>query len=713
MNDTEIRERLRDVTRAPANAPDLRLVERRARVLRWRRAGAVVVSAAIAIAAIAIPLSGLQRLGEGVTSPSPAAEPATGDGRIGFRDAAGWNSLRANDTSVCVATAPFTDADVQTYADSVPEELGCYGDTLRSLPADGALVMAWVMYGRYRWAEPNANFPEASLPLTFDRGCLVDHWEGQPDPDVPQCTIMRTVANRAIEVRVYFGTQSPSEHQLSDAQAEVARLYVDAPASLGADVAFEPLDGWTTSTSTAPAFSPFGEPATAATIANVSLPPPDPASLYPSGLTNDQLKDLPADGIAIVAQQLLFTRNPIPPGSGYRSATLPLDLADARFANGPFEGLDREDVTSSTLDATVNGRPIIAQAWFGTSDPSDDLVRRAQRALDQLVVVPAAPSTDEIDDVGVSMSLPAGWRGLLYSYGDGIANLVASTSTVDLDMERTRASLGPDDAGIVMQESDALVELEGWAPLEGPVSIDTSNLCEGCEMLDDGQPPPDGHVLYQDTFTAGGRAFDVFVEFGSPPTQAGIDAVNAVLGTLSIQPIVDASYTPAPGTTRVGPIYDGEDKPEVTADQQDRGLTWVYEHAKMTLPMGWTGQSYPVVGLERPISLLAAGSWDFTPGGYCGPINALRELPADGALVWFDGYRTDPPDGMAFAPQPSSVSLTGAAMDPSPCFGGSTPFVFRWKIGDRYIVAHAALGTDASSETVADAEEALESISVG
>jgi hypothetical protein len=59
MNDTEIRDRLRDVTRAPRGVPDLRPVQRRALVLRWRRAGAVFVSAALAIAAIAIPLSGL------------------------------------------------------------------------------------------------------------------------------------------------------------------------------------------------------------------------------------------------------------------------------------------------------------------------------------------------------------------------------------------------------------------------------------------------------------------------------------------------------------------------------------------------------------------------------------------------------------------------------------------------------------------------------
>jgi hypothetical protein len=162
----------------------------------------------------------------------------------------------------------------------------------------------------------------------------------------------------------------------------------------------------------------------------------------------------------------------------------------------------------------------------------------------------------------------------------------------------------------------------------------------------------------------------------------------------------------------VGPIYEGEDDPEVSASDTDRTLRWAYEHATMKLPDGWTGQSYPVAGLERPISLLAGGSWNFMPGGYCGPINALRELPADGAFVWMDGYGSLPPGGVTFEPQPTTVDLTGAETDPSPCFAGANPYVFRWRIGDRYVVAHAALGPNASASTIADVETTLASISV-
>jgi hypothetical protein len=475
-------------------------------------------------------------------------------------------------------------------------------------------------------------------------------------------------------------------------------------------IRFAPLEGWTSTMGSSPAFTPYSEPAIAAMTSNVTLAPADPGSVYPPGLTNNQIDALPADGIAIEAKQMLFTRNDIPTAD-YPILDLPLDLDEANSWTGGGEGLSRSDLTQYYLRGSVNGRPIIVQAWFGTSDPRTQLLSDAQRALNQLVVSPAPTRTDAIDDFGISMTVPEEWHALLYQ---GDPTLIVSTGPIsNLYWDETRKTLGPSDVTLTLDESDALVELEGWPALVGPLMIGPYERCDGCEALDDGAPPRAGHVLYERTFTTGGRAFTLLVEFGSEPSPSGIDEVNGLLSTLAIQTLPNPTETPAPGTVRVGPIYDGGDKPEVTADQLDRELTWAYEHAAMTLPKAWTGQSYPVAGLERPISLLAAGSWDFTPGGYCGPINALRELPADGALVWFDGYGTDPPEGITFISRPSSVSLTGAATDPSPCFGGSAPFVFRWTIADRYVVAYAALGADASSETVHDVEKALESISVG
>jgi hypothetical protein len=710
MNDTELKDRLSAATEPGVGATDLARVERRARTLRLRRGLATAIAATLGIAAIALPLSGLRHLGERpAPAPSPAAETAFGDGTLSFATAEGWNQLRISYRSSCVANVAFTAKDVRFFGGSGPEELGCFGSTLSSLPPDGVLVMASVDSDRYQWSQPNVNFPLGALPLTFDRSCLGE-WEGQPSPNIPQCMILRTIHDRPVEARLYFGRQDPSDSQLADAQAELARLDVSAPASLGSDLAFAPLQGWMSSAGSSPAFTPYSEPAIAATISNVTLPPVDPDSAYPPGLTNNQIDALPASGIAIEAEQILSTRNAIP-STDYPTLSLPLDLRDAKSWTGGGEGLMRTDLTQYYFRGSVNGRPIIVQAYFGTTDPSSELIHQGQKAIDQLVVVPTPEPTDQIDQFGISMTVQGGWHALLY---EGDPTLIVSTQPISaLYWDESRKTLLPSDVTLTLDESDALVEVGGWAPLDGSLTIGPYERCDGCEALDDGAPPKTGHVLYERTFTTGGRAFTLLVEFGSEPTQARIDAVNALLSTLTIQPLPNPTETPAPGTTRVGPIYDGEDKPEVTADQQDRQLTWVYEHAKMTLPAGWTGQSLPVAGLERPISLLAAGSWDFTPGGYCGPINALRELPADGALVWFDGYGSNPPDGTAFTPQPSYVSLSGAEIDPSPCFGGSTPYVFRWAIGDRYVVAHAAVGPTASASTIADVENTLATIGVG
>ena len=474
-------------------------------------------------------------------------------------------------------------------------------------------------------------------------------------------------------------------------------------------LSFSPLAGWTSSGGLSPA-SPFAEQASAAVTSNVVLDPADPDSVYPPGLTNNQIEALPTDGIAIQAQQLLFTRNPIPEDAQYPVRDLPLRLADASVGHGPTEGLPRNDLTNYTLQGLVNGRPIIVVVWIGTRDPSSALIHQAQGGLNQLVVSPAATPTDAIDEFGITMSPPAGWHTLLYA---GDPTLIVSTRPITaLYWDASRDALGPHDVTMTLDESDALVEVEGWAPLAGPPAIGPDERCDGCEALDDGHPPAPGHVLYQQTFTTGGRAFSLYVEFGSQPSDTQIQTVNDALATLSIQPLPNPEYTPAPGTIRVGPIYDGEDRPEVTATGQNRTLSWVYEHSSMELPAGWTGQSHPVAGLERPISLLGAGTWNYTPGGYCGPINALREMPADGAFVWVDSFGGNPPDGMTFT-SPAGIDLSSAGTDPSPCFAGTNPYVFYWMIGGHAIVAHIALGPDASGATAAQATAVLESLQVG
>src|SRR5262245_51948676 len=97
MHATALRERIGAATEPGSGATDLARVERRARTLRLRRGLATALAAILGIAAIALPLSGLRHLGESPSPvPSPAAEPAFGDGRIGFAGRDGWQDLRGS-----------------------------------------------------------------------------------------------------------------------------------------------------------------------------------------------------------------------------------------------------------------------------------------------------------------------------------------------------------------------------------------------------------------------------------------------------------------------------------------------------------------------------------------------------------------------------------------------------------------------------------------
>jgi hypothetical protein len=69
-----------------------------------------------------------------------------------------------------------------------------------------------------------------------------------------------------------------------------------------------------------------------------------------------------------------------------------------------------------------------------------------------------------------------------------------------------------------------------------------------------------------------------------------------------------------------------------------------------------------------------------------------------------------PPQDQVFVNQPARVDLSTAPRDPSPCFAGSSPYVFRWLIGGRAYVVHVLLGPGASPATVRAATEATMSI---
>jgi hypothetical protein len=246
------------------------------------------------------------------------------------------------------------------------------------------------------------------------------------------------------------------------------------------------------------------------------------------------LQHLPADGIVILADILYVSRNPLPPSETFPTRALPLLLPGS-----PPETSWEGSISGQSLHAvvaTVNGHWVSVRIRYGTEDPGDAMLAEAQAELDRLFVEPAPTSTDDIDQFGISMAVPAGWQGRLFAWTGGPPTLELST----LPIERlsgdpaipNRNRLGPLDVSIVLAENDA-VGL-GFSPTMLPLSIGEQDRCD-CEVLDDGSRPPTDHALYHRSFEVGGRSFDLYVEFGStiPPSSLW-NAVNDGLEGIAI-----------------------------------------------------------------------------------------------------------------------------------------------------------------------------------
>src|SRR4029077_18555412 len=100
------------------------------------------------------------------------------------------------------------------------------------------------------------------------------------------------------------------------------------------------------------------------------------------------------------------------------------------------------------------------------------------------------------DDFGVSMQVPGGWHGWLFSYW-GDPTLIATTYEPSNPFYTGNVlnGMGSSDATIILGESASLQSLR-WPAIDGPPQIGPNNLCVGCEVMDGGASPEPGRALY-------------------------------------------------------------------------------------------------------------------------------------------------------------------------------------------------------------------------
>jgi hypothetical protein len=703
----DLRDRIRGSAGGSAPALDLGHVERRARSLRIRRAAAGATAALVLAAAIAIPLSSLNGLRTQRPQPAGTGEPRFGDGSVSFAPLDGWNTLQGGTLSACATTAAFAPADVDQSRHLGTHDLMTCRATASALAPDGVLIGGGAG-DPYAWAEPNVNFPASPLPPVLDPStCGANTYEGQA-PGTTECHVWITANDRELALSVWFGTETPSDELMAEAQVGLDALRVSEPASLGNDIAFEPEHGWYdgAATPTSPDAS-FDGPS--AWTANVPLDPPN--GNLPAGPTND-LTELPSGSVIVWVEQWLTTRNALPdlPNLQPIPGAIGPDISRGTLSTGPWEGQAASDVSALHLSGTLGGRPVVVNAYFHTADPGTDLVRQAQFALNRLIVVPLPPPTTALDDFGISMSIPSGWNGWLFG---GDPTLVATTSQPrnPFDAPDVAQHEGDEDTTIVVDESTDVQSLR-WPAIDGPPQIGPGNFCVSCEIMDGGDGPDPGHALYHDTFTSGGRAFDLYVEFGAAPTAQTIDDVNATLSTFRSTPVPNP-MPPPDGGTAVGSLYEGH-HPAVTATSDERTLSWSDGGgSSLQVPAGWTGWRYLIPDPTDPINLYAFGSWNLPQGGYCAPLMALQQLPEDGVLVWIDRYGTHAEVApSSIAPWPSDPRVgpgTDPAPAPTPCTAGTPVQSFTWTLGDRTYAVHVAWGSDVGTDAIAAAESSLAS----
>jgi hypothetical protein len=93
-------------------------------------------------------------------------------------------------------------------------------DGLRHLERNG--IVLWATTAGH--GGPTTVFSPDRLPLRLSHFRIDHHWEGQPRANVQQRLRWVSVGGWRLDVRVYFGTQTPDRRLLSTAQTEINRL---------------------------------------------------------------------------------------------------------------------------------------------------------------------------------------------------------------------------------------------------------------------------------------------------------------------------------------------------------------------------------------------------------------------------------------------------------------------------------------------------------
>jgi hypothetical protein len=188
--------------------------------------------------------------------------------------------------------------------------------------------------------------------------------------------VVAATAIFSLAAGVAIGATAPNRHDL--VRPETPRT---ATATAPPVLTFEPASGWNVvQTALSATLSNTNQVAWAA---NVPIASPD----SPSGWGVTTARSLPADGIEIFASGSTQVDTP----SEYPTRSLPLNVTDGEFHTGQYENQPAPNVSwYGPVTAKVNGTFVLVNVYFGTPNPTQDLLAQAQDELNRLSAPPPA-----------------------------------------------------------------------------------------------------------------------------------------------------------------------------------------------------------------------------------------------------------------------------------------------------------------------------------
>jgi len=185
-----------------------------------------------------------------------------------------------------------------------------------------------------------------------------------------------------------------------------------------------------------------------------------------------------------------------------------------------------------------------------------------------------------------------------------------------------------------------------------------------------------------------GTYVEVSVYFGTPrPSARTYAAAQSELGRL-ILPGVPSGFVPTLAWTAgdAGPLT-------------------------IQTPPGWRFVANPVPGVN-PRIWFAVGTWPFPRGGSCGPEDAIRFLPRNGALLWLSETSDAGFAPGTFPRKPAHFSLRGLTPRRFECSGSRPTYMLRFRSHGRFFQVQIAFGSRAAKATRAEALRSLSSLRV-